>query len=253
MGQPRVGVQLIIYGERVQKDLPGVLAEIAEVGYDGVETGPLSRREDAEAMKAGLSAANLLHVGGHGGSGDWGNPETVTACIENVKAVGGGYLMASGGYDWKELDLWRKAAKTLNEVGGRCREAGLTFCYHNHNWEFEEIEGAKPIHLLMAETDPELVSLCPDVYWVHVGGEKPAEFIARYGARCPLFHFKDGLGGDEFRAFRPLGEGRVDLKAALEAALVCQPEWIVVEQDKLVHGTKEDNRISREYLRSLGV
>ena len=253
MGQPRVGVQLIIYGKRVEEDLPGLLAEVAEVGYDGVETASLSLPEQAEAMKAGLSATNLLHVGGHGGFNDWGAPETVAPCIENVKSTGGGYLMASGGYDWKELDPWRKAVKILNDVGARCREAGLTFCYHNHNWELEEIEGIKPIHMLMAETDPELVKLCPDVYWVHVGGENPAEFIARYSSRCPVFHFKDGLGGDEFRAFRPLGEGCVDLKAALEAALACHPEWIVVEQDRSVHGTKEDNRISREYLRSLGV
>ena len=49
----------------------------------------------------------------------------------------------------------------------------MTFCYHNHAWEFEELGGEKGIHRLIARTDPALVQPCVDLYWVHIGGENP--------------------------------------------------------------------------------
>jgi sugar phosphate isomerase/epimerase len=168
-----------------------------------------------------------------------------------VSALGGRFLLVSGHFD--KLEACREAARILDEAGRRCRDSGVTLCYHNHAWEFGKLDGARPIDLLIAESDPELVKLCPDVYWVHVGGDVPAQFIARHRDRCPYFHFKDGLGGERSRAFRELGRGCVDVKAALEAALACNPEWIVTEQDHTDGDPGDSIRISRECLKSLGL
>ena len=52
MAQPRIGVQLIIYGQRWQTDLPGVLREVAGAGYDGIEASNLSAFYPVERFAA---------------------------------------------------------------------------------------------------------------------------------------------------------------------------------------------------------
>ena len=163
--------------------------------------------------------------------------------------MGAGFLICSGVADGEGIERFEKAAETFNHVGRTCRAAGLTFCYHNHAWEFEEFDGTKGIHRLAELTDPDLVSLNADVYWVHIGGEVPAEFIARYGKRIPYFHFKDGSPGE----FVELGRGEVDLESALSAALAVEPAWIIAEQDRTAIDPADSVRISRECLKALGL
>ena len=74
-------------------------------------------------------------------------------------------------------DVLESAAK-FNAIGAACRERGLQFLYHNHDWEFVKFEGESALDLLLAATDPELVELELDVYWVKKGGEDPALICA---------------------------------------------------------------------------
>jgi len=253
VSQPRVGVQLIIFGERTQTDLSGVLGEVSAAGYAGFEGGVPSTAEEAARIRAAAEDNSLEYLGGHCGEDQLKDVATAKAIADGVKSLGGAFVICSGGSNWKTLDDIRRAAAALDGAGKICRDAGLTLCYHNHYWEFKDIDGAKPIHVLAAEADPELVKLCPDVYWVQVGGENPAEFLARYRNRCPCLHFKDGLGGDQMREFRELGRGCMNIKAALHAALACSPEWIVTEQDTTQGDPGESVRVSRECLRDLGL
>jgi len=41
MATPKIGLQLIVYGGRQNEDLAGVLAEVKEAGYAGIEAGNL--------------------------------------------------------------------------------------------------------------------------------------------------------------------------------------------------------------------
>ncbi len=251
MSKPRVGVQLIVYGERAESDLPGVLSEVAAAGYAGFEGGLPADQKEVQQVQAALAKTGLAFTGGHASLEQLEDLAGLKARLGHIKALGGRYLISSGGGE--TLDDYLRAAKTLNQAGQLCQAEGMTLCYHNHHWEFAKFGATPAIHTMISATDPKLVKLCPDVYWVHVGGEKPAEFAARYQDRCPYFHFKDGLGGDQDRDFRELGRGKVDLPAALQAALACNPDWIVVEQDTTQLTPAESCRISREYLRSLGL
>jgi sugar phosphate isomerase/epimerase len=253
MSKPRVAVQLIVFGERTQTDMSAVLGDVAAAGYDGFEGGAPHSAEDVERMRAATDGRDVTYLGGHCGEDDWADGEAVAILAELVGRLGGGFLIGSGGTSWKTLDDCRRGAEALSEAGRRCRDAGLVFCYHNHAWEFGEVAGSRAIHVVVEQTDPEIVKLCPDVYWIHVGGEEPAQFIARYRDRCPCLHFKDGLGGEQAREFRELGRGCVDLKSALAAALACDPEWIITEQDHTDGDPAESVRISRDYLRTLGL
>jgi sugar phosphate isomerase/epimerase len=251
MSKPRVAVQLIIYGDRAQRDLAGVAAEVAAAGYAGIEGGAPTDSRQVAHMQEALQREDLAYAGGHCGLDQLKDLSAVEAMARSARDLGAGFLLVSGRAEG--LDGYRAAAAMLSKAGGVCRDVGVTLCYHNHAWEFDEAEGTRPIHFLMEQTDPELVKLCPDVYWVHVGGEQPADFIARYRERCPYFHFKDGLAEDRSSGFLPLGQGQVGLQDTLKAALACRPKWITVEQDHTDGEPVEAIRASREYLRTLGL
>src|SRR5262249_28299034 len=148
------------------------------------------------------------------------------------------------------------ACRLFNEVGKRCAEAGIHFCYHNHAWEFEDREGDTcGMDVIAAETDPAFVKFCIDVYWVHIGGQDPAAFVRKHADRGVYYHFKDGGKNAEGRpVFLELGNGEVDLKAAYAAAAATNPEWIVYEQDRTDGSPTQAVRASRAYMRQqLGI
>ena len=247
--KPRLGMQLISYGKRQEEDLEGVLKEVAEVGFEGVETGVLVEKVPPEELKRILSETGLSLCGMHAGYQMVADDEMLSRIISYLKAVGSKFLICSGVAPGEGAEKYDKAAERFNEVGRRCSEEGLQFLYHNHAWEFEEVDVTKGIHRLAERTDPELVKLCVDVYWVHVGGEDPAEFIRRYKGRAIYFHFKDGGKG----WFTELGKGEVDLRAAKEAALEVGAEWIIYEQDRTEKDPKESAAESLKYLREIGL
>ncbi len=83
--------------------------------------------------------------------------------IKNIKDAGGKYIICSGIVQSKGLDAYRESAKVFNKAGKIAKDEDLTFCYHNHAFEFELIDGKKGIHLLGEETDPNLVKFNIDV------------------------------------------------------------------------------------------
>jgi sugar phosphate isomerase/epimerase len=255
MPGPQVGIQLIIFGRRAQDDFPGVLRDVAAAGYAGIECGNLYARYSREEVQRMLDSTGLSITGIHSGYGDFSDPEKVRANIQFLNDVGAGYMMCSGvSNDGEGLDRYANSVKVFNEVGRQCREAGIWFCYHNHNWEFETYNGRRAIDFLAAETDPAAVKLNIDIYWVAVGGDDPAAFVRRYKDRCTYFHFKDGQWepGSPGKAthFDELGRGSVDFETAVPAALECRPDWIVTEQDRTDGDPAESARISRDFLKS---
>ncbi|HUS81136.1 MAG TPA: sugar phosphate isomerase/epimerase [Armatimonadota bacterium] len=250
MSEPGVGVQLIVFAGRQNQDLKGVLADVADVGYDAAEIGANFVDDlGAEAVKSVIEETGLSACGIHGGYANYADAEWVGRAIEFCRAIGCEYLLCSGVKDRESLEGYVASAEVFNEAGRRAADAGLTFCYHNHAWEFQQFGDQKGIHALAAATDPALVKLNIDVYWVHIGGESPAEFIERYHDRAGYYHFKDGSPGPNFIE---LGQGEVDLVAAARAAMRFDPKWIVCEQDRTQLDPKDSIARSLAYLRELG-
>lgn len=250
MAKPKVGIQLIVYGARPQTDLDGVFAECKEAGYVGIESGNLGRVYGNSKIKDMLTRHRLIFTGVHAGYGEIVDDSKLQENIASVQALGGKYLICSGVADSKHIAGYDASVEAFNRVGAKCQAEGLIFCYHNHAFEFEVLEGGtKGIHRLAEYTDPDLVKFNIDVYWVTVGGEDPAAFIRKYANRAGYYHFKDGAPG----SFVELGQGTVNLKAALEAALQTRADWIIYEQDRTGKEAKTAITESREYLLKLGV
>jgi len=250
MSEPKLGVQLIVFGGKQNEDLQGVMAAVAEVGYDAAEIGANFVDDlGAEAVRACIEATGLAVCGIHGGYANYADADWVGRAVEFCRAIDCGYLICSGVADRTSLQGFVDSAEVFNAAGGRARDAGLNFCYHNHAWEFEVFDGKKGIHALAEALDPELVQLNVDVYWVTIGGEEPAEFIERYHDRIGYYHFKDGAPGP---SFIELGQGTVDLVAAREAVMKYDPKWVVCEQDRTQLDPKESIAVSLAYLREIG-
>jgi len=101
--------------------------------------------------------------------------------------------------------------------------------------------------ILVRETDPELVHLELDLYWVRYGGADPEQLLRNLGDRILLVHLKD-MAADDQRSDLPVGEGTMPWNGLLEAADAAGVEWYVAEQDH-PRDALEDVRISLQYVR----
>jgi sugar phosphate isomerase/epimerase len=111
----------------------------------------------------------------------------------------------------KTLDDWKRVAADFNRLAATAQAAGLQFAYHNHDFEFPLVEGRVPYDVLLAETDPKLVQLEIDLYWMTKGGQDPLTYFARWPGRIPLVHVKDSLGPPDNK-MADVGAGTIDWK-----------------------------------------
>jgi sugar phosphate isomerase/epimerase len=259
MTRPIASVQLIVFGERSQTDFGSVLRDVAQAGYAAIEAGNLYESHGEDTVLRLLAEHDLGVSGAHFGYGEYATPEKLKSHVLYAQAIGIKHLMCSGVADTKTVEGYKQSARLFNEVGKALASEGLSFNYHNHAWEFDDLGGVNGMEILSRETDPAYVKFNIDVFWVWYGGRDPVEFIRKHADRAGYFHFKDGrrTKDDEGKTrpvFLELGRGDVDLKAAMAAARETDASYIVAEQDRSELTPLEAVTISRAYMRdSLGV
>jgi sugar phosphate isomerase/epimerase len=141
------------------------------------------------------------------------------------------------------------------------KKAGLQLCYHNHGFEFEALpDGKRPLDVLMSATQPDLVKLELDVFWVSVTGADPVALINQYKGRLALLHLKDKVKGTPVEtqegkvprtSFAEVGSGVLDIPAILKAGAAAGVEHYFVEQDETPGDPIASLRKSFEYLRTV--
>jgi sugar phosphate isomerase/epimerase len=255
MTRTRLGIQTIIFGKRTSDDFEGVLTDIKAAGYDGVEFG-FRADSTTPQVKATLDRIGLSCCGYHAGYNVFTELDNLRAQAEQLVGVGGHYFMCSGTEGWQkgDADSYKRSCEVFNRAAVLLKnEFNLTFCYHNHDWEFKTLSnGEKGMNMILLHTDPTLVKLCVDVFWVACAGENPADFIRLHNDRAVYFHLKDGTFDPETHQrsmFMELGRGMVDLKSAMEAIRELSPEWVVTEQDQSGNKPEVAARISADYAR----
>jgi len=244
MLKPKIGAQLIVWGNRPLEDLPSVLEEVSSVGYEGIEA-VLNVFEKVSDPKGLLTAKGLELAGIHMGLND----KLVDGALGILGKLDGHYLLFSGaGGKENTEENYRRSAKLLEKIGKKAAKQGVKVCYHNH-WQ-EIVNDAIGTKIICEETSPEHVSLCVDTYWVKCGGLSPADFIKEYLDRVAYLHLKDGTEeGMKKYEFLELGRGIVDFPSVFEVVKSAVIEWYVVEQDRTDRTPKESMAISRRYLK----
>lgn len=223
----RVGIQLYTVRDLMAADTPGTLQGIADIGYDEVEFAgyhdhsPSQVRELLDGM--GLMAPSA-HVSLEG------MRSQAEELVEAAQIVGHDYLVLGwlAPPDRETLDDYRRHAELCNRFGERCRAAGIQFGYHNHEFEFEVLEGQRPMDLLLAETDAELVKVEIDLFWITFAGADPFEVFAAHPGRFPLCHVKD-MGVD--RKMADVGAGTINFAKIFAASEQAGFQHYYVERD----------------------
>ena len=150
--------------------------------------------------------------------------------IEAMKTVGQEYAILAylDEGERKTLDQYKKLVDIINVAAEKCKDAGIQFCYHNHDFEFVELEGELPMYYILDNTDPDLVKVELDLYWITKAGYDIGEFFEKYSGRIPLWHTKD-LNGEG--AFTEVGNGTIDFKKIFSMKELAGMEHFFVEQD----------------------
>jgi sugar phosphate isomerase/epimerase len=212
----RLGVQLFTLASMVARDLDAALKLIADTGYKEVEffgPYPFSAPESL-AMWAPLAAqmgisrnayfgmttqevrARLDDYGLSSPSAHVDLPTVRTQLDELAEAahtLGHRYIVIPSARSERldSLDDYKRLAGELNAIGARMDALGLRFGYHNHGYENALIDGRVPYEVLLEETDPALVTMELDLFWMIAGGGDPVTLLDSYPGRFALMHIKD--------------------------------------------------------------
>jgi sugar phosphate isomerase/epimerase len=257
-----LGVQLYTVRNVIGKAEEETLRRIAELGYTELETtgqndlgkiGPILAKYKLQPVSTHLDSGLLK-----GSAAPDLSKSIETAHRHGVKFLVFPYLPPDQRGD---ADGYRKLADKLNVAGKQCQAAGLTFCYHNHAFEFGGAKGQRPIDILEERLDKKLVNFELDLFWVSVAGNDPVEMLQKYRGRVPLVHLKDKLKGapvmfDERvpkETFQEVGSGTLDFPAILKASEKAGVKHYFVEQDQTPGDPVDSLAKSYRYLRSVSV
>jgi sugar phosphate isomerase/epimerase len=230
----QIALQLYTLRDVMATDFMGTLGTVADAGYPAVEFARYGSHTAAE-VRTRLDEVGLRTMGAH-------TPfaallEDFEKAAGDVVTVGGQYLIVPGVPKDEYLetpDQVRRLAGIFNGFGAAAQNMGLTFLYHNHDFELRHREGwsesdLTALELLLHETDPALVNFELDVFWAEVAGRNSEELIRAWPGRFTSLHVKDmDPAGED----APVGTGRPDWRPIFAAAEEAGgTRWLVVEQD----------------------
>lgn len=272
----KIGLQLYSIREDMEKDMDSALRQVKEMGYECVEFAGYFGHS-AEEVKAMLDKYGLECVSVHQA------PQLFVdegqKAVDYIKTLGVKYAAVP----WYEKDKlagspeWDNTVKMFTEVAELLKKNGIKMMYHNHDFEFNKVDGKFILDWIYDTIPQDLIEPEVDTCWVHYAGYNPAEYLLKYSGRINIVHLKDfackNLGGGPVYAlidedgnekkgskedngfeFRPVGHGIQDIPSIIEASEKAGASVLIVEQDQSNdRPPMEAAKMSREYLKSLGL
>lgn len=271
-----VAVQLYSVRDAMAEDFEGTIKKVKEMGYDGVEFAGLFGKSAAE-VKAICEENGLVPISAHVSYDELiENPEKVIGTYAEIgcKYIAIPYAVEERRPGAKLFDETVQGIRTFAKIA---KEHGIVMLYHNHDFEFNKVDGVYGLDLLYNTLTADELQTELDTCWVNVGGEDPAKYVEKYSGRAPVVHLKDfvmnGKGEaqklydligiddgaqenkekDESFAFRPVGYGVQDMPSILEACKKAGTSWVVVEQDQPTMNKTplESIKMSIEYINTI--
>jgi len=238
-----IGLQLYTVRGEMKRNFEETIAKVAAIGYKEVEFAGYFKRTPQQ-VKAVLDHNGLVAPSMHV---DYPSLfEKFPQVVAGSQVIGNQYIVCP----WIDEkirsipDGWKRAAEVFNKAGEISKKAGIQFAYHNHHFEFVQVNGKLAYDILLEETDPNLVQLEMDLCWMTVAGQDPLKYFSRYPGRFPLVHVKDiknipqAKKPGEWVAFKnvtpnmtPVGSGSIDWKRLLAHSREAGIKHYFVEQD----------------------
>lgn len=245
----KVGLQLYSIKELTQQDFLGTLEKVAKIGYDGVEFAGYFNTTAKELKKA-LDAFGIKAAGSHVGFDALKND--LDMLIDYSLEIKSPYLICPSLDDSHRdsKDSYLRTADQFNVIGQKCKDNGLRFGYHNHDFEFMKHEGEYGLDLLVNNTQPDLLFIELDTFWVEYSNLKSIDFINKYKERCSILHIKDMKSLTE-KNNTEIGSGIMDFKTITATGKNYGVQWFTVEQEEFEIPQLQSIEKSLKYLRGI--
>ncbi len=245
-----IGLQLYTIRDAMASDVPGSLKKVSDIGYKYVELagyadGKFYGYEPLEFKKL-VADLGMEILSSHT------QVEAKGITLENAKKMTEDHAKLGVKYcvqPWvveearTTISSYQKMVADWNEVGRIMKESGIQFGYHNHNFEFDTVEGKIPYYdVFLPEADKDLITMEIDIFWAVKAGQDLIEMFNKYPGRFQLFHMKDMYTKEEpfyhtnTSDFAPVGDGVIDFKSILAAKDIAGMKYMIVEQDSTKDG-----------------
>jgi sugar phosphate isomerase/epimerase len=254
----RLGLQLWSLRDEFKANVAKGLDETQALGFTLVETAGDYGLKPAD-FRAQLDARHLKAVSTHFGYDLL--EKDLPGVVAEARVLGAEYVVVP----WlpqKEFDpaAAREVAANFNRWGRALQAAGLKFAFHPHGYEFTPVPGGHgetSFDLLLALTEPAVVSFEMDVFWVAHAGVDPVALLAKYPDRWTLLHVKDLRRGAEITGTRSapaadhvaVGMGQLDWPALLRTAKSAGVKYYFIEDETVA--PLQNIPVSVRYLESL--
>lgn len=274
----KVGIQLYSVRNSMAQDSLGTIEKVVNAGYKNLEVANHNADVDSgvgfgvsayetneliNKLDAHIVSAHIFPM----------NPERIDAVLEYHKILGTKFIVMPMAFYFSHQDAL-DMAEQLNRVGEKCALAGMELLYHNHFHELQVFDGETVYETIMKNTDPALVKIELDTYWILRGKQNPVAFLKKFGKRVRLLHQKDypfgyddeldlltKVGTDPInmerfvsevdeKTFTEIGKGIIPIQEIINTAVeYCDVDYIILEQDYTQHDEMESIKISMDSFR----
>lgn len=224
LGLP-IGCQTYPVREALGKDFPGTLKQLAAIGYRRIEMcSPPGYEKSGYGALVNMKASEMRAIIRDAGLGCESCHYQFRELKENLddriafaKELGLRQMVLStfGLRPEATMADWTSAAEQLNGIGEKIQKAGMQLGFHNHNFEFKEIDGVLVYYKLMSTFDPKLVKMQFQVSVISLGYEA-ATYLTKYPGRFVSLHLQDWSPTEKKQV--AVGQGVVDWKKVFTAA-----------------------------------
>ena len=222
-----IGLQLYSLRREMGQDFEGTLGRLAELGFEEMEFAGYFDKSPAEVRRI-LDGFGMTSPAAH---------IQLTAIRENLEreletaaTIGQKYIVVpSIPGDERSLDDYQRHAETLNRAGEAAKKVGIQMGYHNHDFEFQpQAEGKTGYDYLLYFTEPELVKMEMDLFWIVNAGQDPIPYFENHPGRFAMLHVKDRAADG---AMVDVGRGVIDFAELFSYADVAGFEHYFIEHD----------------------
>jgi len=244
-----VGLQLYSIRDAMTEDALGSLKKVSDMGYKNVELADYVDGKfygyTPKEFKKVVNDLGMEIISSHTAVEAGGiTQENAQKMADDHAEVGVKYCVQPWVNDEdRNVEKYKKMIADWNEVGKIMKGVGIQFAYHNHNFEFANLDGIVPYYdIFMPEMDADLITMEIDMYWVTKAGQDPVEMINKYPGRFQLFHFKDGSQKTEpyYEVVKDditsVGSGYIDFKRIWAAREKAGMKYMFVEDDNQGNG-----------------
>lgn len=238
----KMGLQLFTMRAAMARDAAGTLKQVAGLGYEEVETYGFDPQNMTYYGMPAPAFAELLRANRMTApSGHYDLNRFVTTSEDDLKrymdrCIEGAHALHQAYVTWpyvdpdsRTLEGFRTIARRLNIIGQQAKAAKLQVAYHHHDFEFADHNGQIGYDIITKETDPALVKLQMDLYWIARASPVSAvEWFKRQPGRFVMWHVKDMHKTS--RDYTELGNGTVDFAAIFPYAKLAGLQHYFVEQ-----------------------